>query len=234
MLLVGFTVTIGQQIAGIDAIQYYLLDLMKDVGITDETWMNLLLIGFGLIKLLAISAGGRMLDTKGRRFVLFLSLSGITISLVITSLSFSMPAQTHQIVAMIGLTLYLTFYGLGLGPVGWLAPSEIFATSIRAKAVSIGTFLNRGAATLMVTSALTVADTVTWPGFMAILAGVCIILIIFFYFYLPETKGRSLEDMSLYFAEITGDFALLDAERKLRVEGDLQKIKDEEAKGTLT
>jgi hypothetical protein len=48
-----------------------------------------------------------------------------------------------------------------------------------------------------------------------LLAGVCLIAMAFIYFYLPETKGRSLEDMSLYFAEITNDSSLLEAELKI-------------------
>jgi hypothetical protein len=50
---------------------------------------------------------------------------------------------------------------------------------------------------------------------LAVISGV---VFIFIYVLLPETKGRSLEDMSLYFAEITGDESLLEAERKLVIE----------------
>ena len=120
----------------------------------------------------------------------------------------------------------MAFYGLGLGPVGWLLPSEIFATCIRAKGVSIATFLNRGVATLMVSSFLSIQTTITWSIFFLILAWICALTLVLLYFFLPETKGRSLEDMSLYLAEETGDFSILNAERQLRVEGELRKMKD--------
>ena len=120
----------------------------------------------------------------------------------------------------------MTFYGLGLGPGGWLIPSEIFATSIRAKGMSVATFMNRAVATLMVATFLIIEQTLTWPIFVMILAGVTAFTLVMLYIYLPETKGRTLEDMSLYFAEITGDFSILDAEQKLRVEGELRRMKD--------
>ena len=47
------------------------------------------------------------------------------------------------------------------------------------------------------------------------LAGVCVVVAVFVFFLLPETKGRSLEDMSVYFAEITGDNDILEAEKKI-------------------
>jgi hypothetical protein len=50
------------------------------------------------------------------------------------------------------------------------------------------------------------------------LAAISVVVFIFIYALLPETKGRSLEDMSLYFAEITGDDSLLEAERKIIIE----------------
>jgi hypothetical protein len=105
-----------------------------------------------------------------------------------------------------------------MGPGAWLIPSEIFATCIRAKAMSVATFLNRATATLMASTFLSTANAISWAGFFCLLAGVCVIVLIFLYFLLPETKGRSLEDMSIYFAEITGDTSILEAEARIMAE----------------
>merc|ERR1740121_1312655 len=64
----------------------------------------------------------------------------------------------------------------------------------------------------MASTFLTVADFLTWAGFFILLAIVCLLVGAFFYFVVPETKGRSLEDMTLYFAEITNDRAMLGIE----------------------
>jgi hypothetical protein len=62
---------------------------------------------------------------------------------------------------------------------------------------------------------LTTEKAVGGSAFFLMLAGICVVIGIFFYFFLPETKGRSLGDMSVYFAEITGNTSILDAEAKI-------------------
>ena len=77
MLLLGLLVPVAQQAAGIDAIQYYLLDVMKESGISSEKQRHIFLIVLGLVKLACIVISSQLLDRLGRRFVLFLSLSGM-------------------------------------------------------------------------------------------------------------------------------------------------------------
>jgi hypothetical protein len=102
-----------------------------------------------------------------------------------------------------------------MGPGAWLIPSEVFSTLIRAKAMSVATFMNRITATLMASTFLSVANAISWAGFFIMMSLVCLIILAWMYMYLPETKGRPLEDMSRYFAEITGDRSLFEAEELL-------------------
>lgn len=139
----------------------------------------------------------------------FLPLTGMCISLIII-------AFTEQGAQIAGMALYLSFFSIGMGPGAWLIPSEIFATSIRAKAMSLATLLNRTFATIVSTTFLTTAEAIGWTEYFLLLAGVCLFFTVFILVFLPETKGRSLEDMSLYFAEITNDKSILDAEATLR------------------
>lgn len=115
-----------------------------------------------------------------------------------------------------GLALYMAMFSVGVGPGAWLIPSEIFATSIRAKAMSVATFCNRITATLMASTFLSTVNLLgNWGNFFFLLAGISAIVLVFVYYMLPETRGRSLEDMSIYFAEITSDTSLLEAEKKI-------------------
>lgn len=67
------------------------------------------------------------------------------------------------------------------------------------------------------------------------MTSVCLLICAFVYVYLPETKGRSLEDMSVYFAEITNDESILSAENKLRDEQEMAQVgAGSEQGGTLT
>ena len=81
--------------------------------------------------------------------------------------------------------------------------------------MSVATFSNRITATLMASTFLSTANSIGWTGFFLLLAGVSFVVCVFVYFFLPETRGRSLEDMSLFFAELTGDTSVLEAEKKI-------------------
>ena len=75
--------------------------------------------------------------------------------------------------------------------------------------------MNRATATIVSSTFLSVAKAMTFAGFFIMLSLVCIIILVWMYVYLPETKGRSLEDMSQYFGEITGDRSIFEAEEML-------------------
>lgn len=214
MLLVGIGTAIAQQLVGIDAIQYFLTHIMKESGIQDRTTQSLILICLGILKLSVIVVAGKLFDSKGRRPLFIMSLIGMAISLFLISSTFVVDVGSQSI-GMIALAGYLGFFSLGMGPGAWLIPSEVFSTTIRAKAMSMATFLNRVTATVVTSTFLTVTKTITMAGTFFMLGVVCLVVCGFFYVYLPETKGRSLEDMSVYFAEITGDTAIIEAERRL-------------------
>ncbi len=75
--------------------------------------------------------------------------------------------------------------------------------------------MNRVTATIMSSTFLSVANAMSWAGFFILLAVVCLLILVWMYIYLPETKGRPLEEMSQYFAEITGDRSIMEAEALL-------------------
>ena len=144
-----------------------------------------------------------------------LSNLGITVSVFILAATFAFE-QLNSVVGIIGLALYLSFFSVGMGPGAWLIPAEVFSTVIRAKAMSLATFMNRATATLVTSSFFSLAKLLTWSGFFVLLGFINLAIFAFFYTFLPETKGFSLEEMSVYFAKITGDKSILEAERKLR------------------
>lgn len=216
MLLVGVGMAVSQQAVGIDAIQYYLLDVLKQSGIDSETKETLILIFLGIIKLLFIFVGGKLFDTKGRKPLFLVSLAGMAVATLLISIAFFVNSDVTAAFIVIGLAFYLAFFSIGIGPGAWLIPSEVFSACIRAKAMSTATFLNRLTATLMSSTFLSVAKAIGWGGFFLLLCVICLIVIAFLHVYLPETKGRSLEEMSVYFAELTNDTFILEAEAQLR------------------
>mmetsp|Transcript_10928 Transcript_10928/g.16891 ORF Transcript_10928/g.16891 Transcript_10928/m.16891 type:complete len:591 (+) Transcript_10928:158-1930(+) len=214
ILVVGIGIAIAQQAVGIDAIQYFLVYILDETGIKSREEQSAVLMFIGIVKLLCILIAGKLLDLRGRRPLFFVSLCGIAGSCLLLSINFYGSSYSASF-AIFGLSLYMAFFALGMGPGGWLVPAEVFPTCIRGKAISISAFMNRVTATLMASTFLSTAKAMTWAGFFFLLAIIACLVLLFIYYFVPETKGRSLEDMSIYFAEITGDMSLLETEEKL-------------------
>ena len=136
MLMVGVGTAIAQQAVGIDAIQYFLVYILDESGIKSRNAQMGILIVLGLIKLVVIVLAGHLFDRKGRRPLMFISLLGMSVSLVLVSFSF-MGNASSEAFAVFGLALYLAFFSVGMGPGAWLIPAEVFPTMIRAKAMSV-------------------------------------------------------------------------------------------------
>ena len=96
----------------------------------------------------------------------------MAISLLLMSCNFYY--KEYDSITIAGLALFMISFSFGMGPVAWLIPSEIFFTSIRAKAMSISTFSNRFFAATMSSTALTAEDSIGWGSYFLILCIICI------------------------------------------------------------
>ena len=133
---------------------------------------------------------------------MFLSLSGAIVSLSLIASVFGGEDDNAKLV-LFGLSLYLASFSVGLGPLAWIVPNELFPTAIRARAVSLSVVTNRLSAAVVSSTMLTLAGLLGWCGYFISLALACALILAFFYIYLPETKGKRLEDITHYMEEIT-------------------------------
>ena len=162
----------------------------------NEQFQALILVG--IVKLLVISVGGYCFDIFGRRPLLIASNLGLSASLFLMAGTHNnrghFPPKTVAIVGFLAVVSYVSFFSLGMGPGAWLVPSEVFSNDIRAKATSFSTFCNRTVAMFVAISFL---STETALGFGAYLlyAFLTMSSAAYIYFMLPESRGKSLEQM---------------------------------------
>jgi SP family galactose:H+ symporter-like MFS transporter len=133
-----------------------------------------------------------LLDRVGRRPLLLIGVAGQIVGLAIlgAAFQFSQLATFKSDVAIGGLVIYVACFAFGLGPIFWLLISEIYPLKNRGVAMSAVTVTN-WAMNLLV-SWLGHAETFWLYGLVAIAAW------IFFYRYVPETKGKSLEQIEAH------------------------------------
>mmetsp|Transcript_14163 Transcript_14163/g.42208 ORF Transcript_14163/g.42208 Transcript_14163/m.42208 type:complete len:233 (+) Transcript_14163:1002-1700(+) len=204
MLLVGVGVAGAQQTTAIEAIQYYVLDILARAGVRTHSRQFLFLIFLGCVKVGVIVVAGRLFDhpRMGRRPLLIASNAGICACLLVLAAATSLRSVPLAVGALAG---YMTFFSLGAGPGTWLVASEVFSLGVRARAMSLATCTNRGLAAVVSGVFLSLKRALGDEGFLLLFAFMAFGNALFMYFIVPETKGRSLEEMLAYFKAVSGD-----------------------------
>ena len=112
---------------------------------------------------------------------------------------FSCPDNRFAPMAIVALFLYIAFFAPGMGPLPWTVNSEIYPTWARSTAISIATMTNWVCNLAVSMTFLTMADSLGQPITFGFYAGLCALALVFIVLFVPETKGRSLEEMDCLF-----------------------------------
>lgn len=201
LLMIGIVLAILQQVTGINVFLYYAPEIFKNIGAgTNTALLQTILVGvFNLgFTIIAIQT----VDRIGRKPLMIIGSAGMGICLI--SLGLAAYFQQTEIWMLIFVLGYISCFALSVGPVTWVILSEIFPTRIRGRAMSIATVC-LWAANWVVSQTFPMMDDNPWlinkfhHGFPFWLYGtMCLVLIIFVWRVVPETKGKSLEEIELF------------------------------------
>lgn len=202
-MIVGVGLAIAQQITGINTVIYYAPTIFKFAGLSSASVAILASIGVGAVNLLLTLVAMQLIDRVGRRPLLLASLAGMALSLFALGLAFSLSRLAGSLgwIAVTGLMVYVGSFAVGLGPVFWLLLSEIYPLRIRGRAMSVATVVNWAANLLVASSFLTLTHLLgeawTFWSYAAVSVGAWV----FAFFLVPETKGRSLEEIEAHWRD---------------------------------
>ncbi len=199
-MIVGIGLAIAQQITGINTVIYYAPTIFKFAGLTSSSAAILASVGVGLVNVLLTVVAMQLIDRVGRRPLLLISLAGMAASLALLGLAFSLP-QFKSVLGWVSIGSLMAFvgsYAVGLGPVFWLILSEIYPLRIRGRAMSVGTAVNWTGNLLVALTFLTLTKALGKPGTFWLFGGVTIAAWFFAFFLVPETKGKTLEQIEAY------------------------------------
>jgi sugar porter (SP) family MFS transporter len=197
-LVVGIGLAILQQITGINTVIYYAPTIIQETGIDSDFSSILASLGVGIINVVMTVVALRLLDTRGRREMLFIGVSGISLSLFLLGLAFLLGAdKTYATVMAIGsLMLFVSSFAISLGPIFWLLNAEIYPLSVRSKAASAGTMTNWFFNFLVSLTFLPLIDLLSQTGAFWFYGAIGLVTLWFCWRFVPETKGRSLEQIN--------------------------------------
>jgi major inositol transporter-like SP family MFS transporter len=200
IVFIGIGVAVVSQITGVNSIMYYGTEILRDAGF--ET--SAALIGNtanGLISVLATFVGIWLLDKVGRRPMMLTGLTGTTtVLLLIGILSFMLEGSPALPYVMLALTVtFLAFMQGAIGPVLWVMLSEIFPLRLRGLGMGISVFFLWITNFFIGLSFPVLLDKVGLSGTFLAFAAIGFVALAFVKKYLPETKGRTLEELEHYF-----------------------------------
>ena len=196
-LIVGVGLAIFQQITGINTVIYYAPTILEKVGFSAGGAIAATALGVGAVNVGFTILAVYIVDRVGRRPLLLIGLIGMIVSLGLLGVVFSLGATSGAagLLATICLALYIASFAISLGPIFWLMISEIYPLNMRGSAMSIAALCNWGSNFIVALIFPVLLATFGGAGSFWLFAALGIVAWIFVYFMVPETKGRTLEEI---------------------------------------
>lgn len=202
-ILISLGLMFFQQMSGINAVIFYTVQIFKDAGSTVDENISTIIVG--IVNFLSTFIAAVVIDKLGRKMLLYASGISMFITLFTLGSYFYVKMSDADVsnfgwIPLLSMIIYVIGFSLGFGPIPWLMMGEILPARIRGTAASIATAFN-WTCTFVVTKTyedfkeLTGAHGTFW--FFGI---ICALGVIFVYIWVPETRGRSLEEIEKRFA----------------------------------
>ena len=228
MLITGCGIQCFQQITGIDATVYYSPTIFKEAGIHGNTQLLAATVAVGFTKTLFILVAIFLIDKLGRKPLLYVSTIGMTTCLfgLSLTLAFMGDGKVGIILAILAVCGNVAFFSIGIGPVCWVVSSEIFPLRLRAQASALGAVGSRVSSGVIAMSFLSVSRAITVAGTFILFFVISAISVAFVHTCVPETKGKSLEEIEMLFQNERewqgGEVEMEDAARLVQKEFEME------------
>ncbi|KAI0450463.1 general substrate transporter [Xylaria acuta] len=206
--VVGLGVAFLQQFMGINAFIYYAPTLFRELGQSDES--SLVLSGvFNALQLVTVSVCFFIIDKVGRRWLAIVGAVGTCVSYVIIAILNGLYEDNwldHRAAGWVAIAfafIFILFFGVSYSSLGWVLPTEAFPTSVRSKGVALANLVNWLSNFIVAIITPPLLDAAGFGAyiFFAVFCGGAALWAMFL---LPETMGKSPEEMDAVFGDTNG------------------------------
>jgi MFS transporter, SP family, arabinose:H+ symporter len=198
LLLIGIVLAVFQQITGINTIMYYAPKIFADIGLSNDTalFQTIFIGGTNLVfTILAMY----LIDRIGRKNLIVTGSAGMMLMLSGLSVLYY-SGNTNGIAVLIFILGYIAFFAASLGPALWVVAAELFPNRLRNKGMSVAIVALWIACTFVSIVFPVMLETLNGGATFMIFAIICLGSLIFTLKFVPETKGKSLEQIELEFS----------------------------------
>lgn len=199
LLFIGIILAVFQQITGINTIMYYAPKIFANVGQSNDSALlqTILIGGTNLIFTLVAMV---LIDRFGRKLLIIIGSTGMMLMLAGLSTLF-FTNHTSGVLVLAFILGYIAFFAASLGPALWVISAELFPNRLRSKGMSIA-IVSLWIACTMVTIAFPIMLEKLSGGItFLIFALICLANLLYVVKYVPETKGKTLEELEKEFAK---------------------------------
>ncbi|KAK7934048.1 hypothetical protein WMY93_004944 [Mugilogobius chulae] len=200
-LLLGVFLMIFQQMTGINAIMFYAESIFEQAHFKNGDVGS---VSVGVTQVVFTAVAAVVMDRAGRRLLLIISGASMAVSTAAFGVYFYLlnqpgpPAQMSW-VALLSMAVFITGFALGWGPIPWLVMGEILPVRVRGFAGAVCVLTNWGMAFVVTKSFQDMMTLLTSAGTFWLFSSMCILNLVFTSVFLPETKGKSLEQIEALF-----------------------------------
>mmetsp|Transcript_59398 Transcript_59398/g.112103 ORF Transcript_59398/g.112103 Transcript_59398/m.112103 type:complete len:613 (+) Transcript_59398:128-1966(+) len=187
-----------QQATGSEAVLYYSGSFLEQAGLDSREERLMGYVAIGLCKLIPEALVMLIVDQSGRRPLLVGSSVGVTLAMFALAAAFSSSATSGGLVIGL-LCFYMVTFSMGMGPVTWVLSAEMLPSRARAKGMTMCSFINRLVSGSVALTVLTTSDALGFGGFFLLYSCIAALATVWYWFYVPETKGKTLEEITATF-----------------------------------
>lgn len=198
VIIFGMLLSFFQQFIGINVVLYYAPEIFKTMGSgTDNALLQTIIVG--AVNLLFTVLAIQTVDKVGRKPLMIIGALGMAVAMILLGVSFQ--SKSMGIFALLCMLLYVAGFAMSWGPVTWVLLSEIFPNKIRGKAMAIAVAV-QWISNYLVSWSFPIMDKNSYlvqqfnHGFAYYIYGLMgILAMLFVWKFIPETKGKTLEEM---------------------------------------
>ena len=195
ILWLGIILAVFQQITGINTIMYYAPKIFAQVGQSNDIAL-LQTIAIGGTNFIFTVVAMLFIDRFGRKFLILAGSLGMTFMLIGLSLLYFLKAATGVLV-LIFILGYIAFFAASLGPALWVVVSEIFPNRLRSKGMSVALVALWIACTVVTIVFPVMLEALSGATTFLVFALICVANLWYVWRYVPETKGKTLEELEV-------------------------------------
>ncbi|XP_012591846.1 solute carrier family 2, facilitated glucose transporter member 2 [Microcebus murinus] len=201
-IIVALMLHMAQQFSGINGIFYYSTSIFQNAGISQPVYAT---IGVGVVNMVFTAVSVFLVEKAGRRSLFLIGMSGMFFCAIFMSVGLVLQDKFAWMsyVSMVAIFLFVSFFEIGPGPIPWFMVAEFFSQGPRPAALAMAAFSNWTCNFIIALCFQYIADF-CGPYVFFLFAGVLLAFTLFTFFKVPETKGKSFEEIAAEFHKKSG------------------------------